>query len=126
MFRKLKKAQSISDLEQHLTGFLSDACTVEEDEHGDLFIANQRHLVDSIGAIRIELYSNEHAPPHFHLKGGGIDASFTISDCQPLKGTVPNKVLKKIRMWHSHAQVKLVELWNETRPSGCTVGRIET
>jgi len=42
----------------------------------------KRARVDQIGGLKIEIYSNEHAPPRFYVKSDEIDATFSISDCK--------------------------------------------
>ncbi len=72
--------------------------------------------------MKVEVYSDEHAPPHFHVKSPTIDASFAINDCKVLRGEVSGASLRTIRYWHQHAKPKLVEVWNSTRPGDCEVG----
>ncbi len=126
IFKKSIFASSINDLEENLSSFFQFPCSIEKDENGNSFILEQRQLFDRVGAIKINLYANEHAPPHFHIKGNDIDASFTIESCELLNGVVPAKVSKKIKHWHKYAKPKLIEFWNNTRPSECPVGQIKT
>jgi len=126
IFRKSISAKSIVELVENLNGFLRNPCSIEEDENGNSFILEQRQLFDTIDAVKVELYAKEHAPPHFHIKGNDVDASFTIEDCKLLQGKAPNKVVKKVKYWHKYARPKLIEFWNETRPYDCPVGPIKT
>ena len=125
-FGPLENADSIDDVAVNLASFLADACYIVNDEAGNSFIVEARQLFDKIGSIKIELFSKEHAPPHFHVKGDGIDATFVIKSCELLDGSISNKDRKKIEYWHKHAKKKLVLFWNKTRPSDCPVGQIET
>jgi hypothetical protein len=42
-----------------------------------------------------------------------------------LDGDVGNRDKKKIQFWHKHAKPLLIEVWNSTRPTDCTVGAYE-
>lgn len=83
-----------------------------------------RRLVDRVDGLRIEIYPNEHPPPHFHVRSGSVNASFAIDDCRFLKGSVARQQVAVIQWWHQRARAILVEVWNEMRPSDCPVGPI--
>ena len=119
---KLSKAESLEELTKGLEHLLSAGYGVWED--GELY--NIRQLVAKVNGLKIEIYSNEHPPPHFHVKGGGINASFSILDCEHLDGQVSKREKTLIQWWHKHGKEKLIEIWNSTRPSNCTVGIINT
>lgn len=126
IFKQSIEANSIEDLEANLADFLSHESEVMEDLDGSLYLVFQRHLLEHLGNLKIELYADEHAPPHFHIKANGINASFSIDSCEPIAGELPSKYEKKVRMWFPHAKPKLIDLWNRTRPIDCPVGKIET
>jgi hypothetical protein len=79
--------------------------------------------VARLDGLRIEIYPDEHAPPHFHVKSPGLDASFTIDDCRLLKGNPDSHVIRKVQFWHRHAKRELISVWNLTRPTDCVVGK---
>lgn len=64
-----------------LEAILHNPCSIWEDE-GQVVLLENKQLVASINGLKIEIYSNEHPPPHFHVKSPNIDASFTIEDCE--------------------------------------------
>jgi hypothetical protein len=72
--------------------------------------------------MKIEIRSNEHALPHFHVISPEIDASFRIDNCEILKGQIGTKDYKKIKYWHQSAKSVLIETWNSMRPTDCVVG----
>lgn len=125
-FRRVISAQSVGDLEQFLATFLADPCYVIEDDRGEPILIEARQQLDLVDGLKIELYANEHPPPHFHVKGNDVNASFTIDSCSLVKGKVSSKNRKKIEYWHRYAKPRLIEFWNKTRPSDCNVGRIAT
>jgi len=73
--------------------------------------------------MKIEIYSKEHSPPHFHVLSSEIDASFRIDDCTHLAGKIRSSAdYKKIKYWHRHAKPILIEKWNSMRSTDCLVG----
>ena len=120
IFGRFQMLCAWSDIEQHLAGFLASGCDVWND--GELVFGRQ--LVGRIDGLKIEIFPNEHAPPHFHVHAPRIDASFRIEDGTLLQGTVRGKDRRLIEYWYVRAKPKLVEVWNSTRPSDCLVGPI--
>lgn len=81
-----------------------------------------KQLVERLAGLKIEIYPDEHPPPHFHVRSPEVNASFAIEDCRLLKGDAPRDAIDKIRYWHKHSKKKLVDAWNNTRPTDCQVG----
>jgi len=105
-----------------LLSLRSGLCSVV-DRDGELVLLETRQRVAVIdNRMRIEIYSDEHAPPHFHVKSDGINASFAIDDCSLLRGNVTQGEMRTIRYWHQHAKPMLIDRWNSTRPGDCTIG----
>lgn len=88
-------------------------------------IYRKRHLVEARGRIRLTINSNEHPPPHFHVDGPDIAAAFAIMDCSLVSGRCGPRMHPFVLAWHRQARPKLIRIWNETRPSGCSVGAIK-
>lgn len=118
---RLSKADSLDKLTKGLEHLLNGGYAVWDE--GELY--SIRQLVAKVKGLKIEIYSNEH-PPHFHIKGGGINASFSILDCQHLQGKVDSREKVLIELWYNKGKSQLIEIWNKTRPSDCSVGPIET
>lgn len=115
------KIEEFECFEIQLTDFIHSGAYFYNDQ-----IVEARHLVDRLGKIKIEIYSNEHVPPHFHVSSNGLKASFTIDDCTLLENSGFNgKLIKNIQDWFLHSKDKLIEVWNKTRPSDCVVGVIQ-
>lgn len=89
------------------------------DEHGLRSLTEE--LVVNLMGLRIEIFSNEHPPPHFRVIYAGETANFTIKNCAKLNGGL-KKWERNIRAWHSKNKPKLIQVWNRTRPSNCPVG----
>ncbi|WP_462264084.1 DUF4160 domain-containing protein [Mucilaginibacter sp.] len=69
--------------------------------------AKQR--VRTIDDIEVHIYSNDHLPPHFHVKTKDlkVDAKFSIEECKLLKGDVSSKDLKKIEAFSQSPKGKI-------------------
>ncbi|MCP3674541.1 MAG: DUF4160 domain-containing protein [Gammaproteobacteria bacterium] len=113
--------EGITDYATWLEAILHNPCNVWE-ENGELFLIEIRQLVARVNGLKIEIYSNEHPPPHFHVKSPNVNASFTIDNCELLEGKAGNRDLKKIKYWHSYSKDLLIEQWDTTRPTNCQVG----
>ncbi|MFA8443754.1 DUF4160 domain-containing protein [Yoonia sp.] len=79
--------------------------------------------VAHVKAAKVEVFSREHPPPHFRVLYQGSSANYEISDCTRMNGS--GQVLrfeKNIKKWWKKNKEKLIEIWNERRPSDCPVG----
>lgn len=79
--------------------------------------------VARIEGLKVEIFANEHPPPHFRVKYQGSTANFTIEDCTRMNGS--GQILrfeKNVKHWWSTNKTKLIETWNRLRPSDCPVG----
>lgn len=107
---------------QYLDSLLHGPCRVEE-VAGELCLVEERQLVDRVRGLKIEIFGKEHPPPHFHVSSCDVNASFAIDDCRLINGTAPSgNALRAIQYWHKNARQNLMEIWNATRPDGCSVG----
>ena len=67
--------------------------------------------------IKIEIRTNDHLPPHFHVSIDEQEAAFTIMGCNQMNGYIENKYLKSIKKWYKKNRNVLICQWNLTRPS---------
>jgi len=79
------------------------------------------YLVSRVDELKIEIFSNEHPPPHFRVLYGKDSANFSIPDCRKLNGGM-DQWEKTIKQLHSTNKDKLIEVWNARRPTDCLVG----
>lgn len=127
--RKIKRFHLVntSDLEtfeewaEYLEAMLNEQCSVMMID-GKLTLLEIKVLVDKVRGMRIEVYSREHSPPHFHIRSADINASFSIEDCKLIEGSITSGDYNKICYWYEHAKPKLIQAWNKTRPTDCIVG----
>lgn len=73
--------------------------------------------------LKVEVFSNEHPPPHFRVKYQSSTANYTIANCSRINGN--GEVLKyekNIALWWRDNKSALIECWNRLRPTDCPVG----
>lgn len=74
--------------------------------------------------IRLDISSNEHPPPHFHVFIDDDKYSFRIKDCSQLNGAkLKSRDKKKILNWYNMNRNHIIRAWNATRPFNCKVGK---
>jgi len=77
-----------------------------------------------IGNLKIQIFSDEHPPPHFRVACAGETADFTIRDCTQLTGNLA-KWRHNIVAWHAKNKDALIAKWDALRPTDCPVGKYE-
>jgi hypothetical protein len=112
---------SFEEWAEYLESILHDRCSIMEID-GELVLLEIKALIARVNGLKIEIFSKEHAPPHFHVKSANVDASFKIEDCSLLQGEISGMDYSKIRYWHKHSKQILIEAWNSSRPTNCMVG----
>ena len=118
----LNSDYSFNNLAIYLESLLYDPCTVIEIE-GELELIEIKALVDNVRGMKIDIYPNEHQPPHFHVRSSTFQASFRIDDCSIIQGSIEGSSFRKILYWHKHSKDRLIKKWNTTRPTNCVVGK---
>ena len=114
--------KGLDEYVEWLEAILHKPCSVLE-EDGELILIQTKQLIERLNGLKIEIYPNEHPPPHFHVKSPNINASFTIEYCELLDGDIPRKEYDKIRYWHNASKELLIDVWDSTRPYNCQVGK---
>lgn len=79
-------------------------------------------LVGFSKGLKIEIFANEHPPPHFRVIYQGESNNFRIADCCALNGDALRPYFREIRKWHRKHKQQLIDTWDRTRPAGCPVG----
>jgi hypothetical protein len=62
--------------------------------------------------ILIQMFYNDHAPPHFHAKYVEHEALIRINPLGILKGYLPPKALSLVMEWAALHQQELLDDWN--------------
>jgi len=107
-------------LEKALTDILQIYMTYEESVIEELLIEPnlvKKERVDKIKDLEVIIYSNDHNPPHFHVKTKGkkIDAKFLIETGEYISGEIDSKNLKRIKAYYNSPKTKTVMqiIWNK-------------
>ncbi|MCA6392076.1 MAG: DUF4160 domain-containing protein [Chitinophagaceae bacterium] len=53
----------------------------------------------TIESIKIDVYAQDHPPPHFHVRFAEYEVLIEIKTLQVYKGTIPPSLLRKIINW---------------------------
>ncbi len=69
-----------------------------------------------IDSVKIDLYSREHPPPHFHAIYADFEALITINDFKIYAGRLPKTQLDKVIDWAKKNQSMLNENFKKLNP----------
>jgi hypothetical protein len=76
-----------------------------------------KERIATIRNMHIIIYSNDHNPPHFHVKSKdkSINAKFTIDGCRFISGTISSKEVKRIKLFHSDIKTQIImkKIWSK-------------
>ena len=123
----IQRAKNVYGLAESLDYIFSTTFDASK-EDGRWITTHGRAQVERLNNFSVQIYANEHPPPHFHIRGGGIDACLAIETFEALEGwnDVPKNAKRLIRYFYeSGGREKLIQFWNESRPEGCEVGPIQ-
>jgi hypothetical protein len=65
--------------------------------------------------IAIQMYYNDHEPPHFHARYGRAKAIFRLSDGEIISGELPPTAMKMVRQWALARSAELQDNWRRAR-----------
>ncbi len=71
------------------------------------------YLIDS---IKINIYYDDHLPPHFHAIYNEYEELIIIRTLATLQGKLPGKQRKKVIKWAGDNQEFLIKKWNQFNP----------
>jgi hypothetical protein len=111
-----------ADLEKELAESFAGGRVIEITNRGPI-VEFRKVQVDRLNGVKIEIFSDEHPPPHFRVKFQGSTANYTIKDCTRINGS--GEVVrfeKNIIVWWKANKPKLIDIWDERRPANCPVG----
>jgi hypothetical protein len=69
--------------------------------------------IEIVDGIRILMYLNDHAPPHFHVRFGDMKGKFVIATGELLSGNLDRRTLKKVQAWTELNRDLLMTKWAE-------------
>lgn len=118
--RQVASSTTLDQATEALAALLSSGMSVLRD--GSLYYTKQ--LVARVNGLKIEVYAREHPPPHFHLTGGGVDATFSLTDCTHIEGRIASREKALVLWWYGWSRGILLRAWNDSRPTDCPVGPV--
>ena len=65
--------------------------------------------------ILIQMYWNDHAPPHFHALYAEYEAVFDLQTLAILEGEMPRRAMSLVLEWASLHRAELMENWELCR-----------
>jgi hypothetical protein len=68
--------------------------------------------------IIIQMYFEDHDPPHVHAIYGSAKALIGIRDGEIIRGRLPRKQAKLVKYWVSLRQAELMENWHHAQTDG--------
>ena len=68
-------------------------------------------IISSFYGILIQMFWNDHAPPHFHVVYAEYQALIDIKTFEVIKGAIPRRVLVLVLEWASEHREELLEDW---------------
>ena len=69
-----------------------------------------------IDSVKIDLYSREHPPPHFHAIYADSEALITIQNFDIYAGRLPKSQLNKVINWAKDNQAMLMDNFKRLNP----------
>ncbi len=77
----------------------------------------EKERIATLGNMQIIIYSNDHNPPHFHVKSKDltIDAKFKIENCEFISGILTSKEIKIVEKFYNDVKVKMLmnQIWSK-------------
>ena len=65
--------------------------------------------------IVIQMFYDDHSPPHFHARYGREQAVVSVADLVVLKGSLPPRALGLVMEWATRHRGELMEDWTLAR-----------
>jgi hypothetical protein len=69
-----------------------------------------------IDSIKIDIYSRDHPPPHFHVKYAEYEELIVIETFETYAGMIPKIQRKKVIEWAENKRAFLLETYNRLNP----------
>ena len=68
--------------------------------------------------IAVQMFFNDHAPPHFHVRYQGFRARVLISNGEVTDGRLPPTVARLVKEWTNLRREALLRNWDAARSDG--------
>lgn len=68
--------------------------------------------ISAFYGVLIQMFWNDHAPPHFHALYGEFEALIDIQTLEIMEGRLPRRALALVLEWAALHRHELMEDWN--------------
>lgn len=79
--------------------------------------AVEKERIATLGNMQIIIFSNDHNPPHFHVKSKdlSVNAKFKIENGEYISGEISHKEIKLIQNFYRDMKVQIImkKIWNK-------------
>ena len=72
-------------------------------------------IISMFYGLLIQMFWDDHAPPHFHVMYAEYEASIDIDTLKVIKGKMPRRALALVLEWASEHREELFEDWELCR-----------
>ena len=75
-------------------------------------------IIAVFNGIIIQIFFEDHNPPHVHALYSGAKALIRISDGEIIRGTLPRKQARLVKAWVELRRSELMENWHHAQTDG--------
>jgi Domain of unknown function (DUF4160) len=75
-------------------------------------------MIAIFNGIIVQMFFEDHDPPHVHAIYAGRKALVRISDGEVIRGMLPRKQAKLVQYWVNLRQAELMENWRHAQTDG--------
>jgi hypothetical protein len=75
-------------------------------------------IIAIFNGIIVQMFFEDHAPPHIHALYAGAKALVRISDGEIIRGGLPRKQAKLVKDWVRLRRAELMENWQHAQTDG--------
>ncbi|MEJ2229492.1 MAG: DUF4160 domain-containing protein [Alphaproteobacteria bacterium] len=68
--------------------------------------------ISAFYGILIQMFWNDHAPPHFHALYADAEVLINIQTLEVMRGSMPRRALALVLEWAQEHRAELLEDWN--------------
>ena len=68
-------------------------------------------VISEFYGIKIYIFYDDHAEPHFHAYYGGNESEISIKTGKLIKGKLPPRAMKLVREWIEYHKKELIKNW---------------
>jgi len=72
--------------------------------------------IKTIDKVKIDVYSRDHPPPHFHAKFAEFEELIEIETMRTYAGQMPKVQRKKVIEWAANNRQFLLDIFNKLNP----------